>query len=453
MKTKSVNLFHDIFPLFTFVILLLMMVTCLPSRSPAAALDLDVRPENPTVLQYSEAESALQIRIVAPQGVISDDRPPLNLALVLDKSGSMADEGKIRYVRRAAHMLVNRLGPEDVLSIVTYDNRVRVPVSARKVRDRKKFHRAIDGLYPGGRTYLSGGLEEGFRQARKNRGRGCVSRVILLSDGLANIGTLDSHRLSSRASAMYESGVSVSTFGMGLEFNEDLLASMAYGGGGKYHYISSPGDIVASLDREFKTVSRTVASGVQIIIRPSPGCRFESAPGHRWHMKEGAAVIGLGDLSTGETRTLLARMSVPSTNPGPLDVATVGVLFQDPVTGAEYARDHAPITLKVVEDPRLHRENIDREVHGKKAVIESSARMNEAAVKVDSGDREGALSIIRQVLDSLKSAPQDEAVLREMERVKGYSDQIGDLDAMAPDELEEVQKEMKYHNYQELNEQ
>ena len=134
MRTKSAALFPRFLSFFTLAMLLATAVFCLPSRSPAAALNLDVRPENPTVLQYSEAESALQIRIVAPQGVISDDRPPLNLALVLDKSGSMADEGKIRYVRRAAHMLVNRLGPEDVLSIVTYDNRVRVPVSARKVR-------------------------------------------------------------------------------------------------------------------------------------------------------------------------------------------------------------------------------------------------------------------------------------------------------------------------------
>ena len=452
MKTKSVSFFHDVLPFFTFAFFLSLMVLCLPSNSFASDLDMDVRPENPTVLKNSDAANAIQIRIVAPDGIFSDDRPPLNLALVLDKSGSMADEGKIRYVLRAAHMLVNRLSPDDILSIVTYDNRVRVPISARKVKNRKKFHQAIDGLYPGGRTYLSGGLEEGFRQARKNRGKGYVSRVILLSDGLANLGVLNPRRLSERASAMYESGVSVSTFGMGLEFDEDLLGSMAYGGGGKYHYISSPGDILAALDREFNMVSRTVASGVQIIIRPSPGCRFESAPGHRWHMERGATVIGIGDISAGETRTLLARMSVPTHDPGSLDVATVEVLFRDPVTGKEHRQDQSFIALKVVDDPREHFENFDKEVQRKKAVMESSAMMNEAAGKVDSGDKAGALSIIRQVLGSLKSAPRDEVVLQEMERVQDYSDQIEEMDNMAPAEVEEIQKEMKYYNYQELNE-
>jgi len=252
---------------------------------------------------------------------------------------------------------------------------------------------------------------------------------------------------------MYESGVSVSTFGMGLEFDEDLLSSMAYSGGGSYHYIARPADILAALDREFHMASRTVASGIQIIIRPSPGCRFDSAPGHHWHMEKGSAVIGLGDLSAGETRTLIARMSVPTASLGSVDVAKVSVLYKDPVTGETGSRDQGPVILRVVDDPTVYQDNFNEKVQEKKAVIESSVMMEEAARKVDKGDKDGALTIIRKVLGTLKSAPPSAAVQGEMERVQDYSWKLESMDDMAPSEQEEMQKEMKYRNYQEMYQQ
>lgn len=453
MRTKTTYLFPCIGLIARAIFLFPLILALSPVCSVGAALNLDVRPENTTILHNSDGTSTVQIRIIAPDGITLDDRPPLNLALVLDKSGSMADAGKIRYVIQAAHMLVNRLGPEDVLSIVTYDHRVRVAVSSRKVRDREKFHRAIDRLYPDGRTYLSGGLEEGYRQVKRNRRKGYVNRVVLLSDGLTNVGITSTMELSRRTGSMYENGISVSTFGMGLEFDEDLLSSMAYNGGGNYHYIAQPDDILASLDREFHMASHTVASAIQIIIRPSRGCRFDSAPGHRWHMEKGAAVIGLGDLSAGETRTLVARINVPTETIGDMDVADVSILYQDPVTGKVDRQDPGPITLRVVDDPGIHRESIDSEVQSNRTVIESNAMMTEAARKVDEGDKDGALSIIRKVLGSLRSAPQGAAVQSELERVQDYSLQLEGMDEMAPAEQEEMQKEMKYHNYQELYQQ
>jgi Ca-activated chloride channel family protein len=453
MKTKTVHFIPGI-PLIVPVFLILPFLLIMsPLSAHGAALTMDVRPENTTVLHNSDGTSTIQIRIIAPDEIPLDDRPPLNLSLVLDKSGSMADSGKIGYLIQAAHMFVDRLGPDDILSIVTYDNRVRVPVSARKVRDREHFHRAIDGLYPGGRTYLSGGLEEGYRQVKKNCKRGYVSRVILLSDGLANVGVTNSLQLRRRTSSMYENGVSVSTFGMGLDFDEDLLSSVAYGSGGSYHYISRPDDIFAALSREFHMASRTIASGVQIIIRPLDGCRFESVPGHHWRMEKGAAVIGLGDLSAGETRTLMANVNVPTGSLGSVNIADVSVRFQNAVTGESDRQDPGAVSLLIVDDPRVHRENIDTEVQGNKVVIESSALMNEAAKKVDEGDKDGALSIIKRALGSLKTAPVSPAVKDEMQRVQDYSVDLEHMDEMAPAEQEEIQKELKFRNYQELHQQ
>ncbi|UCG38018.1 MAG: VWA domain-containing protein, partial [bacterium] len=219
-------------PLFAAIVLLAFQILPGPMDSAAMGkhLQMDVTPENSTVLYRGDGQSVIQIRVVAPDDLPLAHRPPLNLALVLDRSGSMAGEGKMEHVRQAAHMLVDRLGPDDLLSIVTYNNRVQVAVPSRRVTDRQFFHRVISRIQPGDRTFLSGGLEEGYRQVRRRRRSGFISRVILLSDGLANVGVTDSGRLARMTGSMYESGVSVSTFGMGYDFDEDLLASMASGG-------------------------------------------------------------------------------------------------------------------------------------------------------------------------------------------------------------------------------
>ena len=451
MKTKTIFTITTLY--FTMLFLLSLAVILSPLLAAGSGLNMDVRPENSTLLYRSNGTSTIQIRVVAPDDLPLPDRPPLNLALVLDKSGSMGEEGKMDFVRQAAHMLVNRMGPEDILTIVTYDNQVRVPISARRVKDNQQFHRIIDGIYPGGRTYLSGGLEEGFRQAKRYRKKGYVSRIILLSDGLANVGVTDFRQLSRRAGTMYESGIAVSTFGMGYEFDENLLAAMATGGGGSYHYISRPGDILAALKREFNMAASTVASGVEIIIRPMDGCRFESAPGHGWKLEGSSAVIGLGDLSAGETRTLMARMIVPTGNLGDQGVADVAIRYRNPVTGKTSRYEQAPIILSIVDDPSVHRENIDIKVQEKKAVIETNAMMDEAAKKVDEGDRDGARSIIQKVMGALKASPAASApaVQEEMERAQEYSGRIDGMDDMDPAEVKEMQKDLKYRSYQELH--
>jgi Ca-activated chloride channel family protein len=254
---------------------------------------------------------------------------------------------------------------------------------------------------------------------------------------------------------MYESGVAVSTFGMGYDFDENLLASMATGGGGSYYYISRPGDILAALNKEFHLAATTVASGVEIIIRPMEGCRFQSAPGHGWKREGSSAVIGLGDLSAGETRTLMAQLEVPTASLGDQDVADVTIRYRDPVTGKAAILDRRAVVLSVVDDPSVHRENMDIKVQEKKAVIESNIMLNEAARKVDEGDRDSARKIIQKVMGALRSSPAASApaVQEEMERAQEYGGRIDGMDDMAPTEVKEMQKDLKYRSYQELHQQ
>ena len=200
----------------------------------AAPLTLDVRSENRRVLIPGPGDGTIQIQVIAPDiPAIRIDRPRLNLALVIDRSGSMADARKLDFVKTAAHHLVDMMGPDDLLSIVTYSQGVQIQSPPRPVgRDRADLHRIIAGLYPGGSTFLSGGLEEGFRQAKSGKRAGTLNRVLLLSDGLANVGVTNRGALRERAGDMAEKGISVSTFGVGNDFDEELMTMVAGGGGG-----------------------------------------------------------------------------------------------------------------------------------------------------------------------------------------------------------------------------
>lgn len=419
----------------------------------ALAMGLDVRPENRTILVPGPGFGNIQIRVTAPDIVPHTDRPLLNLALVIDKSGSMNDEGKMEFARQAAHQLVNQLGKDDILSIVTYDQSVRVVWPARRVTDRQRLHQIIDSIYPGGRTFLSGGLEKGYRQARVGRRKGYLNRVLLISDGLANVGVVDRDDLRRRAGEMAERNISVSTFGVGYEFDEDLLARVARGGGGSYYYISNPSDMAAALKREFQMASSTVATDVEIIIRLLGDCRFDSATGHSWRTEGSTVVIGLGDLSAGESRTLMARLNVPVEVMGDLKVADISVRYRDPKSGNRLTRDPAPVSLEVVKDPGIFQESFDDRVRENRSVLESSADMDEAARMVDKGDREGAISTLKKAVGALMSTPSTPATRAEIRRNETYQDQIQQMDGMEENEVREMQKGIKYRSYQNLYQQ
>ncbi len=420
--------------------------------APAAPLVLDVRSENRTVLIPGPGDGTIQIQVVAPDApVIYTDRPRLNLALVIDRSGSMSEARKLDFVKTAAHQLVDMMGPDDTLSIVAYDHQVQVPWPSRRVgRDRSDLHRIIAGLYPGGATFLSGGLEEGFRQARAGQRRGALNRVLLLSDGLANRGTTSRGELRERAAVMSEKGISVSTFGVGNDFDEELMTMVAGGGGGNYRYLGDPERIVAALASEFRTASRTAASEVEIIIRLRRDCRFGSVLGRDWRRDGDAYVIRLGDLSAGERRTVFASLNVAGDRPGLREVGEVAMRYRDPVTSRVITASPQAVSLELVRDERSYREGFDRSVQEKKAVAESSVLVQEAARLADQGKKEEAKEVLGKAAKGLSAAPASPAVRAEMEHANRYKDSLDAMGDMSSEPAKAAQKAIKYRAYETL---
>jgi Ca-activated chloride channel family protein len=418
----------------------------------AGSLTLDVRSENRTVLIPGPGDGTIQIQVVAPDVPdVRIDRPRLNLALVIDRSGSMSEARKLDYVKTAAHQLVDIMEPDDILSIVAYDHHVQVPWPSRTVgRDREKLHRIIAGLYPGGATFLSGGLEEGYRQAKSGRRRGTLNRVLLLSDGLANRGVTSRGELRERAAVLSEKGISVSTFGVGYQFDEELMMMVAGGGGGNYRYLGDPEQIVAALASEFRTAARTAASDVEIIIRLRKNCRFGSVLGREWRRDGDSYVIRLGDLSAGERRTVFANLNVTGEHPGPQEVGEVGLRYRDPMTSKVVASSARAVSLELVRDERRYREGFDRSVQERKAVAESSVRVQEAARLADQGKKEEAKEMLGKAVKGLEAAPASPAVRAEMDHANRYKDSLDRMGDMNSEPAKAAQKEIKYRAYETL---
>ncbi|MGI9387213.1 MAG: vWA domain-containing protein, partial [Methyloligellaceae bacterium] len=186
--------------------------------------------------------------------------------------GSM-NGAKIVQARRAALMALDRLESDDVLSIVTYSDRAEVLVPATRVRDRHVLRRKINHIFTSGRTALYAGTKAGIGQVREFLRSERVNRVILLSDGLANIGPSTPEALGRLGREAVADGISVTTIGLGLGYNEDLMAKLAYNSDGNHAFVEDASDLARIFDQEFGNVLSVVAQDIIIHIDIYAGFR------------------------------------------------------------------------------------------------------------------------------------------------------------------------------------
>jgi Ca-activated chloride channel family protein len=178
----------------------------------------------------------LMVELIAQEKTNQDGHLPLNLGYVIDRSGSMSGD-KLAYTKQAIQYSVNHLLPSDYASLTVFDDDVDVLVAAQPIVYKDQFNSVVKQIFCGGCTNLSGGLSKGYREVMKHYQIGQLNRVLLLTDGLANRGITDKTKLCRKVKEMKNSGVSVTTLGVGDDFDEDLLTVMAEASGGNYFFI------------------------------------------------------------------------------------------------------------------------------------------------------------------------------------------------------------------------
>jgi Ca-activated chloride channel family protein len=200
------------------------------------------------------------------------DRTPANIAIVLDKSGSMGGN-KIIHAKQAARMAVGLLNKEDIVSIVSYDNTVNVLVPATKVTDKASIYAAIERMEASGGTALFAGVSKGAAEVRKFLSKDRINRVILLSDGQANVGPSSPTELGSLGASLSKDGMTVTTIGLGTGYNEDLMASLAGYSDGNHAFVKNAKDLAQVFQYEFGDVLSVVAQDVEVIIQCKEGIK------------------------------------------------------------------------------------------------------------------------------------------------------------------------------------
>jgi Ca-activated chloride channel family protein len=362
----------------------------LDESGPDGVIRFQVRPAAGAVLAGGPAEAWVLVTLEADR-IRTSQRMPLNVALVIDRSGSMAARNKLEYAKAAARHVVRQLSAADRVSVVAFDSVSTVLVPSTPARDVDAICAALDGLTPGGSTNLSQGMSDGVAEVVRHLRRDQVNRVLLMTDGLANFGETSPDGLARLARGAAGSGVAITTLGLGADFSEDTLLSIAEHAGGRYYYIESPDQMSAIYAGEIRGLHAVVARDVQLDLTPASGVSIETVYGYRGAGTPGRDPIAIGDLSSGQSRKVTLRMRVPPlARPGPEHpLVTVRLTYRDAQTGRSVVSTKQAV-VAVVATAAEADGSIDRNVEAKVESVRAAAKLEEAMNHLDRGDRASA---------------------------------------------------------------
>lgn len=389
----------------------------------AESLDAEIEIDQPYLVKGRQVPVYVFLRFEAPELERRDTaRPPLNLNLVLDRSGSMAEDGKMEYLKPAALMAIDRLDGRDILSVVEYDDEITLMWPAQRVGDLRRLERRIEKLEPRGSTNLAGGLERGIAEAEEVAGEyrgddGRLTRIVLLSDGLANVGMTDPREIGRMVREARRKGLRVSAIGLGRDYDEDLLERIAEMGGGNYHYVEHPSQLARIFEEELMTAFTTAAKDVRLTFTGTDGVRAAEIIGIETAGSGADLTLDWDDFYAGEERSLVLRLEVDAAALGALDLGTVALSYEDVATRQSLTLTRA-VRVTVTEDVGLAEREINPRVKAEAALVESDRRHAEAIKLYQSGEAEEAnrrIDALRDELEAQNAILQDERLANKIE--------------------------------------
>jgi Ca-activated chloride channel family protein len=277
----------------------------------------------------------------AGQQAVAGPALPLNLALVLDHSGSMSGP-KLQHLKEAVGRVIDQLSPQDTLSVTVFDEKAKLLVPAQTVTDREALHTLVGSLREAGGTQMSSGLRMGLDEVRKNAGANVVSRLLLLTDGQT---WGDADQCVALAAEAGQAGIPISAFGVGAEedWSVSLLDRIAEASGGQSDYIAQPADTIASFRKTVQTMQATAVQRATLTLQLSAGVNVRAL--HRITPmiarvqpqadSTGAVSVPLGDIGRDAPVSVLFELTLPPRRPGQYRIARAVAHYAVP--GAEDA--------------------------------------------------------------------------------------------------------------------
>jgi Ca-activated chloride channel homolog len=354
------------------------------------------------------------LELRAPARASVRPRPPLNLALVLDRSGSMAG-AKLDLARRAAVQLVRGLDDRDRACVVAYDDEVCVIAPSRPTTAavRADVEGRIRAIGSGGSTNLSGGWLEGCREVAEAQADGAdaIDRALLLTDGLANVGIVDQEELCTHAAELRRRGITTSTFGIGADYNEDLLQALAEKGGGHYFYLRDAGDVAPSFAQELGELMATVARDVVVEVR-APGATLELLNDQPVERLADGLRVRLGDLCSREEKALLLKVT---TAPGDAETEapiSAHLTYRDADDGRGRELAFPAVAVRRARDREVDAQPRDPAVQRATGLLYAARAKKEAADLNRAGRYDRARRVLERTAERIASyAGDDEELL------------------------------------------
>ena len=383
--------------------MLTLVLAAVGSLAGARPVALDVSLSNPLLVAGETRRTYLKISLTGLASADRTDRAPANVAIVLDRSGSMSGE-KIARAKEAAMMAVGMLEPRDVVSVIAYSDFVSVLVPATKVSDAERITRTIGRIQADGSTALFAGVSKGAAEVRKFLEKNRVNRVILLSDGLANVGPDTPGALGDLGASLKREGISVTTIGLGLGYNEDLMARLARESDGNHAFVENSQDLVRIFGYEFRDILSVVAREVTIEIECRGGARPIRGVNREADVVGSRAYASINELYGGQEKYLLLEVEIPAGDAGERrSVAAVSVSYAD-TAARSVDRLESGAAVTFTESRAAAEEKLDRAVM-KAVVIQQATDASERAVELrDQGRIEDARKLLLENAELLRAS-------------------------------------------------
>ncbi len=417
------------------------------AASPAPDVTLRVTPERDYVYRLGPHEVIVQVEVEARK---NDDgkRSPMNLCVVLDRSGSM-EGAKLEKARQAASMAVDKLADDDIFSLVTYDNETDLLIPPERVGGtdhREDIKARIRRIQAGGSTALHAGVVLGAKQVRSRFARERVNRVILLSDGLANVGPSSTSDLARLGRELRSDGISVSTIGLGDDYNEDLMTALAEASNANYYYVKDAEKLPGIFAEELGAARSLLARSIIIRIEAPDGVKLKEIIGRpEIECHDRVAEIKMPELFGSEKRRFLVRCLTDSKTKDQLEPATVELNYST-VAGVQAPAQRQSAKISFTDDEKKADSSVRLEVAREHSVVQNRVAKEQAVKLADEGKAKDAAALLRQQAAKNAAAPKEVQVPGVAEENRKLEETAREMDTSGQI-AKARRKSMQYENY------
>lgn len=345
-------------------ILKILAALAVPALSLArgeSPLSFQTELSHPLLPTGQKQTAYLKVSVTGGKAPTLEERAPINVAIVLDRSGSMSGT-KIARARDAAKLAISRLQENDTVSIISYDNVVEVLVPSTKLTDKEFVYNAIDKISARGNTALFAGVSKGAEELRKFKNKEAINRIILLSDGRANSGPSTPQELGDLATSLSKENISVTTIGLGSGYNEDLMDKLALNSDGNHSFVETPDELAKVFDQELGSLLSVVAQDLTFTVELAEGIRPVRSLGLESNISGQSVSVSFNQLYAEQNKFLLLEIETPTleTEQDQL-IAKAEVTYFD-LSNNKTTKAHSQSVARYSKDQAIVKKSRNREV-------------------------------------------------------------------------------------------